>query len=151
MKPNDSFLQRMQPLEALPELLSKNERFGNCNNATLGFLLVSRIFGDSKSSICHYVLATFELHNFLIMFPGWKPNRTMNYDLDLSINIHRKENMLFTISTIVFRLLKYETNTCKRERVYLIHVIEVCIDAWRQTDIQTDIIILFLHCREQSL
>jgi hypothetical protein len=40
MKPEDSFLKRLQPLDHLPQLLDKTERFGAFNDQTLGFLLV---------------------------------------------------------------------------------------------------------------
>ena len=40
MKPEDSFLKRLQPLDNLPRLLNKSERFGTFNDTTLGFLLV---------------------------------------------------------------------------------------------------------------
>lgn len=41
MKPGDSFLQKLQPLEELPKKMAKSERFGVSNHNTLGFLLVS--------------------------------------------------------------------------------------------------------------
>ena len=44
MKPEDSFLKRLQPLDNLPRLLNKSERFGTFNDTTLGFLLVRPSF-----------------------------------------------------------------------------------------------------------
>ena len=41
MKPEDSFLQRLQPLENAAILMEKSARFGPANDKTIGFLLVS--------------------------------------------------------------------------------------------------------------
>ena len=41
MKKEDSFLNRLQPLEDFPLLYENKERFGKHNDKTLGFLLVS--------------------------------------------------------------------------------------------------------------
>ena len=42
MKMKDSFLNRLQPLEDFPKLFENKERFGDYNENTLGFLLVSK-------------------------------------------------------------------------------------------------------------
>ena len=41
MQQEDSFFQKLQPLEEFPRLFSKAERFGKWNNKTLGIILVS--------------------------------------------------------------------------------------------------------------
>ena len=41
MENEDSFFQKLQPLEDFPRLFSKAERFGKWNNKTLGIILVS--------------------------------------------------------------------------------------------------------------
>ena len=43
MNPKDSFLTKLQPLEDLPRLYEKKERFGTYNEKTLGFLLVNLV------------------------------------------------------------------------------------------------------------
>ena len=40
MKMQDSFLNKLQPLENFTKLFEKKERFGTYNEHTLGFLLV---------------------------------------------------------------------------------------------------------------
>lgn len=40
MKMEDSFLNKLQPLENFPKLFERKERFGTYNEKTLGFLLV---------------------------------------------------------------------------------------------------------------
>ncbi|KAK7494691.1 hypothetical protein BaRGS_00014089 [Batillaria attramentaria] len=50
MKPEDSFLRRLQPLDHLPQLLAKGERFGKFNEQTLGFLL----FADNERELLRY-------------------------------------------------------------------------------------------------
>lgn len=40
MEPEDSFLQKLQPLEDIPRLLERSERFGKYNEKTLGMQLV---------------------------------------------------------------------------------------------------------------
>ena len=41
MKPEDSFVRRLQPLRDIPLLMERNNRFGTFNDKTLGMLLVS--------------------------------------------------------------------------------------------------------------
>ncbi|XP_065053655.1 uncharacterized protein LOC135682618 isoform X2 [Rhopilema esculentum] len=41
MDPEDSFFQKLQPLEDFPRLFAKSERFGKWNNKTLGIILYS--------------------------------------------------------------------------------------------------------------
>ena len=43
MKPEDSLLRRLQPLEDAAKLMQKNERFSPINDKTIGLLLVSII------------------------------------------------------------------------------------------------------------
>lgn len=52
MKPKDRFLKRLQPLDHLPRLLDKTERFGSFNETTLGFLL----FADNEQELFRYDL-----------------------------------------------------------------------------------------------
>lgn len=40
MKPEDNFLEKLQPLEDIPRLLERTERFGTYNEKTLGMQLV---------------------------------------------------------------------------------------------------------------
>lgn len=47
MKQGDSFLEKLQPLDALPSLLVKKNRFGTFNDKTVGFLL----YADSEQDI----------------------------------------------------------------------------------------------------
>ncbi|XP_076470074.1 uncharacterized protein LOC143300350 [Babylonia areolata] len=54
MKPEDSFLKRLQPLDHLPRLLDRNERFGSFNEETLGFLL----FADNEREVFRYQVET---------------------------------------------------------------------------------------------
>ncbi|EDV26731.1 uncharacterized protein TRIADDRAFT_55065 [Trichoplax adhaerens] len=42
MKPEDSFLRKLQPLNDLPRLFDKSERFGVWNDKTIGLMLYSR-------------------------------------------------------------------------------------------------------------
>lgn len=46
MKQGESFLEKLQPLDALPSLLVKKNRFGTFNDKTVGFLLVSDFFSN---------------------------------------------------------------------------------------------------------
>lgn len=41
MSPEDSFVRRLQPLQEIPIIMERNNRFGAFNNKTLGMLLVS--------------------------------------------------------------------------------------------------------------
>lgn len=41
MKAEDSFLRKLQPLNDLPRLFDKSERFGVWNDKTIGLMLVS--------------------------------------------------------------------------------------------------------------
>ena len=50
MKMEDSFLNKLQPLENFPKLFEKKERFGTYNEKTLGFLLVS-----FKQCLTHHI------------------------------------------------------------------------------------------------
>ncbi|KAK7108929.1 uncharacterized protein [Littorina saxatilis] len=50
MKQENSFLKRLQPLDNLPRLLDKTERFGAFNENTLGFLL----FADNERELFRY-------------------------------------------------------------------------------------------------
>lgn len=43
MKKENSFLNKIQPLDDLTKFLDKKERFGKFNTETLGFLVVSVI------------------------------------------------------------------------------------------------------------
>ena len=43
MEKEDSFFKKLQPLENLPKLFEKSERFGSWNQRTLGLLLVSEM------------------------------------------------------------------------------------------------------------
>lgn len=52
MKMEDSFLNRLQPLENFPKLFEKKERFGTYNNKTLGFLL----YADNERDILRDIL-----------------------------------------------------------------------------------------------
>ncbi|XP_052248897.1 uncharacterized protein LOC127856622 isoform X3 [Dreissena polymorpha] len=52
MKMEDSFLNRLQPLENFPKLFEKKERFGTYNANTLGFLL----YADNERDILRDIL-----------------------------------------------------------------------------------------------
>ncbi|WAQ94496.1 463L-like protein [Mya arenaria] len=52
MKMEDSFLNRLQPLENFPKLFEKKERFGTYNEHTLGFLL----YADNERDILRDIL-----------------------------------------------------------------------------------------------
>lgn len=52
MKMEDSFLNRLQPLENFPKLFEKKERFGTYNEKTLGFLL----YADNERDILRDIL-----------------------------------------------------------------------------------------------
>ncbi|KAL8564383.1 hypothetical protein ACOMHN_057405 [Nucella lapillus] len=60
MIPEDSFLKRLQPLDHLPRLLDRNERFGSYNDKTLGFLL----FADNERKVFRYQFADNEREVF---------------------------------------------------------------------------------------
>lgn len=48
MKPEDSFLKRMQPLTDVGRLMMKKERFGTFNEKTFGLIIVSQILQHKK-------------------------------------------------------------------------------------------------------
>ncbi|KAJ8313899.1 hypothetical protein KUTeg_008460 [Tegillarca granosa] len=52
LKPGESFIEKLQPLDALPALLEKENRFGTYNEKTIGFLL----YADSERDIYRSVL-----------------------------------------------------------------------------------------------
>ncbi|PVD30056.1 hypothetical protein C0Q70_09317 [Pomacea canaliculata] len=52
MSPEDSFVRRLQPLQEIPIIMERNNRFGAFNNKTLGMLL----YADGEDDILRYNL-----------------------------------------------------------------------------------------------
>lgn len=68
MKPENSFLKRLQPLDNLPQLLAKSERFGHYNGKTLGFLL----FADDERELLRYQVENMRRGTQLQELPNTK-------------------------------------------------------------------------------
>ncbi|CAG5133968.1 unnamed protein product, partial [Candidula unifasciata] len=52
MKPEDNFLEKLQPLEDIPRLLERSERFGTYNDRTLGM----QLYSDNEQDLLKYQL-----------------------------------------------------------------------------------------------
>ncbi|XP_069111424.1 uncharacterized protein [Argopecten irradians] len=101
MKPGDSFLQRLQPLEDLPQKLAKSERFGQQNEKTLGFLL----YADCEHEMFRFLMEQ-RIGTHLAELPDTKLARKKKEEKKQQETVHREHRRVTMAVNEFLRVLQ---------------------------------------------
>ncbi|XP_060069581.1 uncharacterized protein LOC132549645 isoform X2 [Ylistrum balloti] len=101
MKPGDSFLQKLQPLEDLPKKLAKSERFGDHNEKTLGFLL----YADSEHEMFRFLMEQ-RIGTQLAELPNTKLARKKKEEKKQQETVHREHRRVTIAVNEFLRVLQ---------------------------------------------
>ncbi|XP_033762792.1 uncharacterized protein LOC117344229 isoform X2 [Pecten maximus] len=101
MKPGDSFLQKLQPLEDLPQKLAKSERFGQPDDKTLGFLL----YADSEHEMFRFLMEQ-RIGTHLAELPDTKLARKKKEEKKQQETVHREHRRVTIAVNEFLRVLQ---------------------------------------------
>ncbi|XP_021371602.1 uncharacterized protein LOC110462095 [Mizuhopecten yessoensis] len=107
MKPEDTFLKRIQGIQDLPKLLSKGNRFGQRNHKTLGFILTS----DEGPDLFKYYLEDRTKEEFGITDTPIPDSKLAKEDLRKTIRREKiQEIIIKAVDEFIKVLKKHDLN-----------------------------------------
>lgn len=108
MDSNDSFLEKLQPLDDLPKLLDRRRRFDRRHKdptKTLGFLLVKHLQWLSIDTYIFFLWLNWCFIKFQVE-NGYAVKKTSSFLRDMGIYSHVCLNYNFRISLLTFLLIQ---------------------------------------------
>ncbi|CAL1548192.1 unnamed protein product [Lymnaea stagnalis] len=102
MEPEDNFLEKLQPLEDIPRLLERTERFGTYNEKTLGF----QLYSDNEQDLLKYQLENLRHGVQLQDLPNTKLARAKIRKKKLQLKTDREHRRLVTAMNAFLRALR---------------------------------------------
>ncbi|CAG5125631.1 unnamed protein product, partial [Candidula unifasciata] len=101
MKPEDNFLEKLQPLEDIPRLLERTERFGTYNEKTLGM----QLYSDNEQDLLKYQLENLRHGVQLQELPNTKLAREKIKKKKLQLKTDREHRRLVKAMNAFLRAL----------------------------------------------
>ncbi|XP_055866055.1 uncharacterized protein LOC106061303 [Biomphalaria glabrata] len=102
MEPEDNFLERLQPLEDIPRLLERTERFGIYNEKTLGM----QLYSDNEQDLLKYQLENLRHGVELQDLPNTKLARAKIRKKKLQLKTDREHRRLVHAMNAFLRSLR---------------------------------------------
>ncbi|XP_059159411.1 uncharacterized protein LOC131943353 [Physella acuta] len=103
MEPEDNFLERLQPLEDVPRLLERSERFGTYNEKTLGM----QLYSDNEQDLLKYQLENLRHGVQLQDLPNTKLARAKIRKKKLQLKTDREHRRLVNAMNAFLRSLRH--------------------------------------------